>query len=109
MAPQEDPQTQPPPDAPCQGSDDPEEPFRCLYCGSETEEEVVQAALRSARGWLILEDIPARVCKQCGEQFYDDLVAERIERITADPAPKPQREITVPVFSLAAQRPCPRS
>ncbi len=102
MAPQEHPESTPPPAGePCHGGDDREEAFRCKYCGSETAEEVVQAALRTARGWLILEDVPARVCRLCGEQFYDDLTAERIERITADPAAKPEREITVPVFSLA--------
>jgi len=102
MEPQEHPESQPPPcGEPCHGGDEREEPFRCKYCGSGTEEEVVQAALRGARGWLILEDIPARVCKQCGEQFYDDRTAERIERITTDPAAKAEREITVPVYSLA--------
>ena len=99
---QEHPESQfPPCEEPCQGDDAREEPFRCKYCGSDTEEGVVQAAFRSAQGWLILEDIPARVCKQCGEQFYDEGTAERIERITTNPAAKAAREILVPVFSLA--------
>ncbi len=104
VAPQAHPEDPPPPgDDNGPGSDVREEPLRCKYCGSETGEEVVQAALHGTRGWLILEDIPARVCKQCGEQFYDDQTAERIERVTTDPAAKAGREITVPVFSLAEQ------
>jgi len=100
MLPQEHPESPSPPgDDTCQG-DEREEPFRCKYCGSGTEEGFVQAALHGARGWLILEDIPARVCRQCGEQFYDDRTAERIERITTDPAAKAEREITVPVYCL---------
>jgi YgiT-type zinc finger domain-containing protein len=102
MEPQEHPESQSPPGCqPCQGDEPCQEPFRCKYCGAVTEEEVVQAALRAAQGWLILEDIPARVCKQCGEQFYDEGTAEKIERITANPAAKAAREILVPVFSLA--------
>ncbi len=102
MPPHEHPEDQSPPgDGTGPGGEEPEAPFRCKYCGSETEEEVVQAALRGARGWLILEDVPARVCRQCGEQFYDDRTAERIERITTDPAAKAKCEIAVPVFSLA--------
>ena len=100
MEPEEQAEPSPP-----QGDEPRQEPFRCKDCGSETEEKVVQAALRAARGWLILEDIPARVCKQCGEQFYDDQTAEKIERITTDPAAKAVREITVPVFSLANSEP----
>ncbi len=97
MEPQEHPESRLP-----QGDAPRQEPFRCKFCGADTEEKVVQAALRGARGWLILEDIPAWVCKECGEQFYDDQTAEKIERITTDPAARAAHEITVPVFSLAS-------
>jgi len=50
---------------------------------------------------VAIEDIPARVCKGCGEQFYDDKTAQRIEKIVNGSTSVPKREVTVPVFSLA--------
>ena len=78
-----------------------QEPFVCKYCQSDTHEAVVQAAFWGERGLLVIEDIPARVCRGCGEQFYDEATTEKIEKLIRDPAAKPQRELLVPVFSLA--------
>ena len=30
---------------------------------------------------IIIKGVPARVCTQCGEQYFDDETAENIERI----------------------------
>ena len=76
-------------------------PLSCTYCGAETREDLVQAAFWGPRGLVAIEDIPARVCPGCGEQFYDDRTAERIEEIVHGSAGPPKRQIVVPVFSLA--------
>jgi YgiT-type zinc finger domain-containing protein len=73
----------------------------CAYCGADTHEDVVKAAFWAHQGWVVIEDIPARVCEGCGEQFYDDKTAQRIEEIVNGSTALPQRQITVPVFSLA--------
>lgn len=49
---------------------------------------------------LAMEDIPARVCRGCGEQFYDEETTRKMEKVITDPALKAGREILVPVFSL---------
>ena len=75
--------------------------LRCEHCGSRTEEDLVRAAFWSDRGLIAIEDVPARVCRACGEQFYDRETARRIEKLVAGPAGEAKQEILVPVFSLA--------
>ena len=75
--------------------------FPCEYCGADTCEDLVKAAFWSNTGLVAIEDIPARVCEGCGEQFYDEATARKIERVIADPTAKAKREILVPVFSLS--------
>ncbi len=75
--------------------------FRCEHCGSDTYEDVAKAALWRENGLVVIEDIPARVCERCGEQFFDQEISKRIEKLIADPPVKPKQKIFVPVFSLA--------
>jgi len=75
--------------------------FRCKYCESDTREDLVKAALWGDQGLVAIEDIPARVCDGCGEQFYDEETARLIEQIATGPHVAAGREILVPVFSLA--------
>jgi len=72
----------------------------CEYCGAGTHKDVVKAAFWGERGLVAIEDIPARVCEQCGEQFYDEETFRKIERLIADPNAKAKRELVVPLFSL---------
>jgi YgiT-type zinc finger domain-containing protein len=50
----------------------------------------------------VVEDIPAQVCDECVEQFYDDETTDALRRMTEDrfPADEVKREIVVPVLSL---------
>jgi len=72
----------------------------CEHCGADTHEEVVKAASWSDRGLVAIEGIPARVCKGCGEQFYDEETTGRIEKVMAGAAGKARQEVIAPVFSL---------
>jgi YgiT-type zinc finger domain-containing protein len=53
----------------------------------------------------IVEDIPAYVCSNCLEQYYDDDVSEALRRLAEEgfPAEAARRQIVVPVFSLEAR------
>ena len=84
-----------------EGAQDSRAAFPCAQCGADTHEDLVKAAFWRQEGWVAIEDIPARVCEGCGEQFYDDATAQRIEEIVNGAAGVAQRQITVPVFSLA--------
>jgi YgiT-type zinc finger domain-containing protein len=41
--------------------------FPCAYCGAETRQDSVKAAFCGPQGWVVVEDVPARVCPGCGE------------------------------------------
>jgi len=72
----------------------------CEHCGCATRDDVVKAALWGQRGWLVIEDIPARVCEGCAEQFYDEETSRKIAKVIAAPIAGAKREILLPVFSL---------
>ena len=74
----------------------------CASCGSS---EVQQTRVRSAF-WhddrlVVVDDIPALVCGQCGEQSYDDTAAIVLDLLRGEgfPADKARSELRVPVFS----------
>ena len=82
----------------------PESPgeLRCEHCESPTDEDVVKLVLWTATGLVAVEDIPARVCRECKEPYYDAQTARKMMELTNEgpPADKAKRELTVPVFSL---------
>jgi len=84
-----------------EGKQDSQAALACAYCGAATREDTVKAAFWGLQGLIAIEDIPARVCEGCGEQFYDDKTTEEIETIVSGPITPPKRQIIVPVFSLA--------
>lgn len=48
---------------------------------------------------IVIENVPAWVCEQCGETFYDPDIVERIQNIVwSDEAPT--RTIETPVYDL---------
>ncbi len=53
----------------------------------------------------IIEDVPARTCATCLEQFYDDRVSDALRRLaeTTFDVAAADRVIAVPVFSLASR------
>jgi YgiT-type zinc finger domain-containing protein len=54
---------------------------------------------------VIVEDIPAHVCSQCVEQFYDEAVSDALRRLAERPlgVADADRVAAVPVFSLKAR------
>jgi hypothetical protein len=82
----------------------PESPgdLRCEHCESPTDEGVVRSVLWTATGLVAVEDISARVCRECQEPYYDAQTARKMMELTSEgcPVDKAKRELTVPVFSL---------
>ncbi len=49
---------------------------------------------------FLFEDVPADVCKQCGETYFSPDILERMDEITlSDMTPK--ATVSVPVFSMS--------
>jgi YgiT-type zinc finger domain-containing protein len=53
--------------------------MECLYCkGKLVRQKVSYTATR--KGYhLIIDDVPAWVCEQCGEEFFDDETVDTIQ------------------------------
>jgi len=75
--------------------------MRCEYCHADTREAVVQSAFWTERGWMIVQEVPARVCEGCGEQFYSEATTRQLQELLDGSPAKAKRHVLVPVFSLA--------
>ena len=74
--------------------------LRCKYCNNDTHEEVIKTIFWMDNGLIVIEGIPARLCKGCGEQFLDEQITRRIQELLNNPTNKPERLIRVPVYDL---------
>ena len=77
-------------------------PAPCPRCQAPMEPKTVRTAIWQDDRVAIVEEIPAFVCSECMEQFYDEDVSDALRQLTEDglPASAADREIAVPVFSL---------
>lgn len=53
----------------------------CEYCNGELRPKTVRVHYRRRGQLTIIENVPARVCRRCGERYYDALTLGRIDRI----------------------------
>lgn len=51
--------------------------------------------------FIIIENVPARVCLETGERYFSPDTVERLQQIAWDQR-KPKRVIETPVFEFAA-------
>ena len=79
----------------------------CQRCGGAMRSATVKTTIWIEDRPYLVEDIPAQVCDSCAEQFYDAETTEALRRLTEDGFAhvKPDRELLVPVFSLAGRIP----
>jgi len=52
-------------------------------------------------GLIAVEDVRARICEGCGEQFLDEETAQRIQALLKCPTMESGRQIRVPVYDLS--------
>lgn len=53
----------------------------CFVCKGNLENKKVNYVVDLENTIIIIKEVPARVCTQCGEQYFDDETAENIEKI----------------------------
>jgi YgiT-type zinc finger domain-containing protein len=75
----------------------------CEYCGGDIVEKRVTLHRKVRGNYVLIEDVPAGVCKQCGTRYYTANVLKTIEenirgRLKAD------REIVVSVYSMSKKK-----
>lgn len=73
-------------------------PQKCNTCGGTMEKGETIVTVDFGSGVVVLRNVPATVCSQCGMEWVGDDVAERIETIVQDAKDK-HSEVEVMSFS----------
>lgn len=89
------------------GAENPPAEGRCKACGGAAENKRVDISMQTARGLVVVENVPVLACEECQEQFYDEATAGKIQQLFIHGFPRSQlrREIVVPVYALAESEP----
>lgn len=67
----------------------------CMFCKCDTVMESKTTHVVNYKGCIIvIKNVPCEECEQCGEKFYSDEVAERLEKIV-DVAKKLMQEVSI--------------
>ena len=75
--------------------------MKCLVCYHDMVERRVTLDLRIGEELVIIEEVPATVCENCGEQVFTPEVTRQVQAM-AQKRTERARIILVPVFSFGA-------
>lgn len=75
----------------------------CSFCGGRVREMPVAVDYRTGDKLVIVEDVPAGVCEQCGEQYFTASVAKALEGLAQSEEAIQRTAVTpVRVFRVGA-------
>ncbi len=79
-----------------------EKSIECHNCSKEATLDVVKISLWRYDRLVIVEDVPAYICQNCGEQYYSEETEAKLTGLTSRRFPKELqvRIEEVPVYSL---------
>jgi YgiT-type zinc finger domain-containing protein len=75
---------------------------KCLVCYHDMVERNVTLDLRIGEDLVVIEEVPATVCENCGERVFTPAVTRQVQTV-AQERHESTKTILVPVFSLGAQ------
>lgn len=55
--------------------------MNCFMCKGQLEQSTTDHVVKLKNCIIIVKHVPCERCKQCGETYYNDEVAEQLERI----------------------------
>ncbi len=61
--------------------------MRCYFCGADTVRRCVAVDERWDGRLVVVEDMPADVCPQCGEVYYPPEAVKRLDALRRQPPP----------------------
>ena len=68
----------------------------CYFCKGRVVQEKVTVDFRWGQKLKVIEDVPAGVCQQCGEKYFQSTVYKAMEKLATSRA-KPTARVTVDV------------
>lgn len=74
----------------------------CSICGGATVKTRVTFSQEINGTLEVVENVPAEVCTQCGDQLFDPKTVRTLEKILRSKR-KPTKTISVPVFDFEKQ------
>ncbi|MEK7404055.1 MAG: type II toxin-antitoxin system MqsA family antitoxin [Acidobacteriota bacterium] len=74
-------------------------PTKCAQCGGTLESRTITYTQPWGDELYEFENVPALVCRQCGEVWLEERVATLVDEIIQK-QPQPKKYHKVPVFSL---------
>ena len=77
--------------------------MKCELCRGKVRKELISYTLFYEGHWIIVENVPAKVCQQCGEKLFEPKVVERLQKIVWNKQ-APHKKIKTPVFDLSSVR-----
>lgn len=72
----------------------------CFMCKGDTEPKIKTYVANLDNCVIIIKNVPALVCNQCGEVYYTDEVAEQLEKIV-DTMEKLVKEVAIVEYPQA--------
>jgi YgiT-type zinc finger domain-containing protein len=72
---------------------------RCYFCRGTTEKKVVSHMHQWGDKVFIFKNVPAEICRQCGEVYFGSEALEKMDEVVAS-SPEPEEITQVPVYSL---------
>ena len=74
----------------------------CMYCKCDTVRPGITTHVVNYKGCIIIvKNVPCEECEQCGEKYYTNEVAERLEQIV-NMAKQLMQEIAIMDYTKAA-------
>lgn len=74
----------------------------CMFCKCDTTKESKTTHVVNYKGCVIvIKNVPCMECEQCGEKFYTDEVAAKLE-VMVDYAKKMMQEVAVIDYAKVA-------
>ena len=65
--------------------------MKCNFCKGETEERLIRYVQDFQGRVVVIDNVPAEVCAQCGEQFIQPDVGEKLQKIVWGEVPRPKK------------------
>ena len=56
----------------------------CPLCGGESGEGTTTFSVDYGIGVLVVRNVPALICRRCGESWVSDVISERLEALATE-------------------------
>lgn len=74
-------------------------PEKCAFCQGDLEEKTVTYTTEHNGRVVVVENVPALVCKQCGETLFKPQTVEKLQKIVWGELPQ-TGELKVPFYDF---------